>query len=209
MTVTSTFMGRALALNESGCLDLVLAPSGASALEGIKLDVTDTTTYSSGYGSALYLHVSQAGAKTGNANTSQFNAIALDLTIKAAGPYIVGQYFYICQSGSPDLSAAGILGQVIFLDELGATGYIHMLSLQKANTTKATGYDTFIQMACQGSGVARTAIFLTGTHNPDYFLQFQSTADCISASSGAVPNATYKLLCKIGATDAYLHFGAS
>ena len=184
---------------------MAVTHSGTAALASLDITTTDATTFSSGYGAAIYLRSTTSGAKTGSANTSQFNVLAMDLTISAAAPYICGSYFYIAQSGDPTLTSTQVHGHVVYIEELGAVDRIHALSLQKANTTKGTSYDTFIHLACQGSGVAKTAIQFTGTHNPDYFLEFQSTADFIAADTSNLPAAaTYKLKCKAGATEFYL-----
>ena len=190
-------------INSAGRLTLTQTNSGTSALEGIGLTVTDSSTYSTGYGSALYLHVTQSGAKTGNANTSQFNAIALDLTISAAAPYITGAYFYFAQSGSPTLTTTPIYGIVIFMEEVGQASTMCALSLQKANTTVGSSIDAFIQMADQGSGVTTDAFYFSGTTNPTNFIHTQINSGFVT--SGAVGGSqNLKLKCSMAGTTYYI-----
>jgi hypothetical protein len=188
---------------------MAVTHSGTSALASLDITTTDATTYSSGYGAAIYLRATNSGAKTGSANTSQWNVLAEDITIAAAAPYITGAYFYFAQSGSPTLTSTSVLGMVIFIEELGATDRIHGLSIEKANTTLGTNYDTFIRCACQGSGVTSTGIYFTGTHNPTYFLQCQSVADCFDAGTGASSSVNGHIKVKLGSTDGFLRVYAS
>lgn len=189
-------MGSVATLTNSaaGAIDIGLGTiAGVAADNAFAVTVTDSSVFSSGYANMIYLNLTNSGAKTGGCAVSQLNAFAADVTLAAIANFN-GIYIYVDDSGAPDLSSQAIAGANLDLQEMGATDYFTALWLQKSNTTKGTSIDAFILMSLQGSGVAKSAIYVQGINLPDNFLSLASAGAKDMLVDGTPTGSTKKYL---------------
>lgn len=197
-----------LFVEDDGVHNFTITKTGAAADALFAFDVTDETTFSSGYASVIYIAYTGDGEKTGVISGTQANMIAMDITLNENVSLTTGMYIYVME-GSDDgpSSSDDFAGIDIYIEELGQLDYLTCLWLEKNNTTAATSRDCFI-LCNQHSGTSTALIEMQGTH-PTYFLTCTATEGGFLTSSTPSGGEKYYLKVKIGASDFWIEAGTS
>lgn len=164
----------------------------------VKIAMTCDTAAASGYFNGLLVTATNSAALTGS---SEMNGIWCDMTVSAncsnaatgIGSYIAGGH-----------ASAQIFGaRFAVAPSTTCTSHIGV-SIEKYNTTEATGNDWFLRLMNQGSARTNSAIWIGGTYYPDFLFEFQADTakGCLTKTTlGHATNSVGSLLIKAGATD--------
>lgn len=161
---------------------LAVTMSGSTALDAMKLTVTDTTTQATGLSRGLVVDYTQSGTKTVNA---EVNGIAIDMLLSADVPYAYGFVFYAYDSGDPTI---GFLAAIsIYIDDCGsAVGAICAIDVGLATGSNSpTGRHCFMRVRNHSAGAVPDAIFqIEGLNAADNLFRFENAAGngCVVAS---------------------------
>lgn len=157
--------------------------SGSSALNAIDLELTDSTTNSSGYTRGMYINVTSSGGKT---SSGEINGLAIDLSVTTAdcaNAYI--ESHYLSQTGNK------LTGQVaayaVYMENVGtAAGNVTCLNLGRVATNTGSTRDSFIYMKQHSTtGRAKALFYLEGTNNylAGKLFTFCGSNDCFSTTT--------------------------
>ena len=197
-----------LFVEDDGVHNFTITKTGAAADALFAFDVSDETTFSSGYASVIYIAYAGEGEKTGSISGTQSNMIAMDITLNDSCSLTTGMYLYFMEgAGDGPASTDDVAGIDIYIEELGQLDYLTCLWLEKNNTTAATSRDCFI-LCNQHSGTTTALIAMQGTI-PTYFLTVQATEGGFVSSSSMSQSSSKFIKVKIGSGDYWIKAGTS
>lgn len=141
----------------------------------ISLTVTDSATYSSGYGQGYYVSYTTTGVKSGSA---QVNAIAVDFWVGGTpGVECAGMYIYVDNSGTGTYTSTNLWGLIINMEDLGsAPTHLGGIKLYRNITNQGSTVDAFMYFYDSGTGVTDSLFIHQGSNQPEYFLKTLSAA---------------------------------
>lgn len=173
--------------------------SGASALDGMKLNISDIGTPSSGINRGVYINYTQNGIKTGSA---EVNCFAIDLALQKA---VINAYpiaLYISSSGNPAINLVSPIS--MYVDDLGTgIGNFSCLDLGVAITNAPSGRFCFARLVRQGAGALLTDAFRLEAGPCTNLFNFAVNTDPIAA--GAVGGSQdKKIKCVVAGTTYYI-----
>jgi len=182
--------------------------TGATAINGLQLTVTDNQTCASGYGGGMLISYTQAGTKTGSAEA---HGMGIDMTVTGNVTYAYIQSLYYCQSGNPTVSL--VCGISIYMDDIGTgVSSVHILDLQTGNPTAsaAATRETYIRFRNHGTGTPTSILYLQANNNAKVATNFIEADGVTVGPVAAAVNVgtdytpTFKVRCLHGSTTFYL-----
>lgn len=190
----------------SGGMTITGTTSGSSATNVVTLNVTDSSTSSSGYARGIYVNVTVSGDKT---SSGEHNSVGVDQAVSGNTPYLYGYTYYSADTGDPTIGLACPIS--IYQDDLGSNvGAWFGTDYGYAFSNDMAGQFAVIRMRNHSSSIKPESMILGQCNNnyyvADYLLDFQGNPQGpIKADTSSVPsNATYKIKCRYGSTDFYL-----
>jgi len=182
--------------------------AGATAVDAVRIAVTDATTGASGYARGLYISTTASGTKTAS---GEHNALGIDVSVTGNTPYAYIQSLYLSTSGNPTIGLVSAIS--IYLDNVGtAVASVHLLDLQVATPTASapSTREAFIRCRNHGTGTPTSIFFLQANNNAkaatNFIEQDSVTVGPVAAAAnvGTDYTPTYKVRCLIGSTTFYL-----
>lgn len=136
--------------------------AGASALNGIQLDINDVTTISSGNNQGVFINYISSGVKTGG----EINPLVINCAVTA---HLVGNVnlasLYLAITSGKNVGNAGFLSAYAEDIGSGTIGNVMLIDLMRVITNLAGTRDAFVRFRNMGAVAGKSGIYLEGYPN--------------------------------------------
>lgn len=183
--------------------------SGAVALDGQRLDISDVIEVASGTTRGVYINYTQSGTKTGSA---QVNALAVDMGIAADVPYAYG--ISISLDTIDDKTVGFLSGLSIYWEDYGdALTHSVMIDLGKNSVHEPADRNCFFRCREHTTVWPNSSVMrLEGGNSSGYFVVFDNPAgaedaEVILDAATCGESADYRIRCHLEhyAIDRYIY----
>ena len=135
---------------------------GLLATDGMKIDIEDLSTISTGYEKGIYINYKQKGLKTGG----DVNPLTIDVSVEesaAGGVFPIS--LYLAMTSGKNVGNLGFLAT--YMEDIGAgvIGNVMLADLARVITNLGASRDAFIRFRNHGAVAGKSGIYLEGYPN--------------------------------------------